>query len=376
MSLIKLPVSIGEAIDKLSILDIKCQMIKDSRRDDCLKEFDLLFDELKDFLLKNFYYYNILKYINLKIWKDQDVIRALTDDNQIGKLSTKVLKDNDARFRIKKIINDLSNSELKEQKGYNKTTAVFICHMGMGDMINMNGSIRYVSIMYDEVILFTPKEYEANIKQMFSDLKNIKYLIADRQLLYIGVTKDNIERITGSKINSLYKCGYQIDRSKDMSRIPFSFYEDMDIDVEIMDKFFRIEVPEESKKLCNMLIENEYEFVFCQLMGSTGTANTFDFNKIGIDMDKYLIIDTQINRYPIEHKFHDIAELFIGLPIFQYYDIMKHAKEIHVVNSAFFCLAGRICANDSVESQKKVCYCPTDLTYLNEYFKGWTYIKP
>ena len=162
MSLIKLPVSIGEAIDKLTILDIKYEMIKDARRDDCKKEYDMLLTELGSFLKDNSYYYEILKYINLKIWKDQDIIRDLKDDAKIGKLSIQILKDNDARFRIKKIINDKLNSELKEQKGYNKTIAAFIGHMGMGDFFNLNGAIRYISILYDEVILFCPLQYADN----------------------------------------------------------------------------------------------------------------------------------------------------------------------------------------------------------------------
>ena len=263
MSLIKLPVSIGEAIDKLTILDIKCQMIKDSRREDCIKEFDMLFDELKEVLIDNLYYYNTLKYINLKIWKDQDIIRDITDNDLIGKLANKILKDNDARFRIKKIINDSCNSVLKEQKGYAKTRAVFLSHMGMGDLINLNGSIRYVSIMYDEVILFTPSQYEDNIKQMFNDLTNIKYMIVNKDYLYTNLTKDAIEKSTNTKIDAIYKSGYQIDRSKNMDRIPLSFYEDMDLDIDIMKVFFKIdkEIIKESEILSKMLEEKGYESI-------------------------------------------------------------------------------------------------------------------
>jgi hypothetical protein len=376
MSLIKLPVSIGEAIDKLTILDIKCQMIKDSRREDCIKEFDMLFDELKKILIDNLYYYNTLKYINLKIWKDQDIIRDITDNDLIGKLANKILKDNDARFRIKKIINDSSNSVLKEQKSYAKTRAVFLSHMGMGDLINLNGSIRYVSIMYDEVILFTPSQYEDNVKQMFNDLTNIKYMIVNKDYLYTNLTKDAIEKSTNTKIDAIYKSGYQIDRSKNMDRIPLSFYEDMDLDIDIMKVFFKIdkEIIKKSEILRKMLEEKGYEFIFCHLMGGLGDINSYDFIKTGLDKikDKYLVIDIKINRYEKDHKFYDIANLFIGLPIFQYYDIMKKAKEIHVVNSSFYCLASRICDN---EEQKRICYCDSNLSYLDEYFGKWEYVK-
>ena len=70
MSLIKVPVSIGEAIDKLTILDIKYDMIKDTRRDDCKKEYDMLLLELKDFIKdkNNYYYFNILYNIHNTIF--------------------------------------------------------------------------------------------------------------------------------------------------------------------------------------------------------------------------------------------------------------------------------------------------------------------
>jgi hypothetical protein len=377
MSLIKLPVSIGEAIDKLTILDIKYEMIKDSRRDDCKKEYDMLMTELKDFITdkNNYYYFNILRYINLKIWKDQDIIRNLKDDSKIGKLSIQILKDNDARFRIKKIINDVSNSELKEQKGYNKTRAVFLGHMGMGDFFNLNGAIRYISILYDEVILFCPFQYASNIKQMFCDLNNIKYLEVDKNNLYTKITKEALEITSEVKIDSLYKSGYQLNINADVSRIPLSFYDEMNIDREVMKVFSKITKTHTSLNLKNIL---EGKFVngysLYHLVGSAN-SNSYQFdainNSIKNDPD-HLVIDVRENRYPIDHKYYEIANLFINLPILDYCDIIMTAKELHFVNSSFFCLAARICDN---KDQIKVCYCDQDLTYLDGYYCGWTYKK-
>ena len=42
-----LPVSLGEAIDKLTILDIKCAKIMDERKLDVEKEYTILYDELR-----------------------------------------------------------------------------------------------------------------------------------------------------------------------------------------------------------------------------------------------------------------------------------------------------------------------------------------
>jgi hypothetical protein len=374
MSLIKLPVSIGEAIDKLTILDIKYQMIKDSRRDDCKKEYDMLLKDLSNYLKDNIYYYEILKYINLKIWKDQDIIRDLKDDAKIGQLSIQILKDNDARFRIKKIINDTSKSELKEQKGYNKTRAAFIGHMGMGDFFNLNGAIRYISILYDEVILFCPFQYAENIKQMFSDLNNIKYLEVDKNNLYTKVTKEALEKASEVKIDSLYKSGYQLNTKADVSRIPLSFYDEMNLDREVMKVFSKISKPATSLNLKNILKEMNIEYSLYHLVGSMD-SNSFQFNKINSIIKNnpdHLIIDVRENRYEVGHKYYEVANLFINLPILEYCDIIMTAKELHFVNSSFFCLAARICDD---EDQIKVCYCDQDLSYLEGYYRGWIYKK-
>jgi hypothetical protein len=50
--MLHLPVSLGEAIDKLTILDIKLDKITDNRRDDVKKEYDLLYDKLQEFIVK------------------------------------------------------------------------------------------------------------------------------------------------------------------------------------------------------------------------------------------------------------------------------------------------------------------------------------
>ena len=50
MSKLSLEVSLGEALDKLTILDIKCNKIKDERQTDCLKEYNLLYKELNKYV--------------------------------------------------------------------------------------------------------------------------------------------------------------------------------------------------------------------------------------------------------------------------------------------------------------------------------------
>ena len=113
---IELPVSMGEALDKLTILDIKMKKITDSRRNDVVKEFNVLSKTLNKYNEEYIFYYNILLSINESIWDMQDKFRDSNDPQEQNKLCIKIIRENDNRFRVKKKINNIGNSILKEQK--------------------------------------------------------------------------------------------------------------------------------------------------------------------------------------------------------------------------------------------------------------------
>lgn len=117
--LFTLPVSIGEGIDKLTILDIKLSNIKDTNRlTDVKKEYEALTKSLETYILKCSRQYNLLKYINSTIWKLEDEIREELSDERCAKVAKSIAYENDCRFRTKDKINKMCSSELKEQKGY------------------------------------------------------------------------------------------------------------------------------------------------------------------------------------------------------------------------------------------------------------------
>ncbi len=63
-NILSLPVSIGEALDKLSILDIKLDNIKDSRRNNVKVEYDMLYEKLESYVKQCEKYYNMIKKTN------------------------------------------------------------------------------------------------------------------------------------------------------------------------------------------------------------------------------------------------------------------------------------------------------------------------
>lgn len=166
-SILSLPVSIGEAIDKLTILDIKYNKIKDSRKDNVKIEFDILYEELKDIVIEYKLYYNIMKIINLDIWDMMDILRDADVSNEEYLIKCKeCIEANDIRFRIKNKINFVAKSVLKEQKSYNILRVIFNIKNFNINLNNLINPIKYYSFLYDEIIILvndSNKEYLENI---------------------------------------------------------------------------------------------------------------------------------------------------------------------------------------------------------------------
>jgi hypothetical protein len=123
--MIQIPVSVGELIDKLSILYIKQTVISDNSKLEFInKEFELLYNFSSSYLNdeKLLDLYHQLVNVNTTLWKIEDELRIIESqkifDNNFIELSRLVYKNNDIRFTIKNTINQLTNSEIQEQKDY------------------------------------------------------------------------------------------------------------------------------------------------------------------------------------------------------------------------------------------------------------------
>jgi len=194
-----LPVSLGEAIDKLTILDIKYDKIKDNRRNEVKIEFDMLYHKLKDFVEKYNMYYKIMKQINLDIWIMMDILRDsnISNENYLVKCK-ECIEANDIRFRIKNKINFVSNSLLKEQKGYNVLRIIFDINNFIIEEKDLYNIIKYYSFLYDELIILSDK----NNIDIFKNYFNYDPTI----LIYSEYNGDYKKRISFSEknINEIY----------------------------------------------------------------------------------------------------------------------------------------------------------------------------
>ena len=122
---IEIPVSVGELLDKLSIVEIKRTKIKDNEKLSYLNlEYELLSKKAKNIRKiskKDFdNFYSSLMEINLKLWDIEDEIRLLEGKKQFDKdfidLARNVYITNDMRFEIKSNINKYFGSTIVEQK--------------------------------------------------------------------------------------------------------------------------------------------------------------------------------------------------------------------------------------------------------------------
>jgi len=126
MNKIIVEVSIGELLDKISILEIKLEKIKDPEKLKFISnEHSILKDKLdnnvkSDVKLNNLF--KLLKEINLKLWVIEDDKRQCEKDKDFGKKFIKLSRDvhflNDDRAKIKLEINNHTNSSIKEIKEY------------------------------------------------------------------------------------------------------------------------------------------------------------------------------------------------------------------------------------------------------------------
>ena len=126
MNKILVEVSIGELLDKISILEIKKEKIKDSEKLKFINdEYEVLKSELEknvkmDIKLEKFFV--ALKNVNSKLWIIEDDKRKCENDSNFGEDFIRLSRDvhflNDTRAKIKLDINNHTGSKIKEIKEY------------------------------------------------------------------------------------------------------------------------------------------------------------------------------------------------------------------------------------------------------------------
>ena len=119
-------ISAGELIDKISILEIKLEKIKNKKsQEEISKEYKILKEVQNSSLevtekLKTLF--NEIKEVNLNLWNIEDKLRICEKNKDFGQTFIELARDvylnNDKRSKIKLEINNILDSNIREIKQY------------------------------------------------------------------------------------------------------------------------------------------------------------------------------------------------------------------------------------------------------------------
>jgi len=187
-------ISLGEIVDKLTILEIKQKKVDDQSK---IIEIEKEINELKiDQKYKDSFYYDILLFINEEIWNMTDKIKKIKwDENPVefAKISNDIFEFNQKRFRIKNLFNIIYNSHIKEQKSYENTYCKIILN-SKEEVYSKIKEINYLSIDYDYIVFESNKALENNFELDFlEDIFVTPNFIINNKLIIKSYNKFNWE---------------------------------------------------------------------------------------------------------------------------------------------------------------------------------------
>jgi len=171
----KVDVSIGEVIDKLSILELKMKKINDeNKKIEIQKEINALQEchKYKEYYL----YYTLLMYVNEKIWDMTDIVKSITIEHpEFAYLSNQIFEFNQKRFRIKNWYNLITSSNIKEQKSYSLSNNTILIN-DINIFYNKIPEIIYLVLEYDAVKIVS--NFNDKIANIFK-IPTIIYSVSD-----------------------------------------------------------------------------------------------------------------------------------------------------------------------------------------------------
>ena len=167
-----LEVSVGESLDKLSILLIKLEKIQDeTRRTEVQKEISAL-SPVEALRVKYAFYCDLLKYFNTVIWELTDDVKAGVEDAVFVEKAKMIFDFNQKRFTIKNIINSEEDSDIKEQKSYTHTHV----NVEVDTLVDVIPVVNYMLSSYDTV------SFEGAYAQTINSIIRLKKIMKGRSV--------------------------------------------------------------------------------------------------------------------------------------------------------------------------------------------------
>lgn len=321
---IQINVNIGEALDKLSLLEIKKS-----------EKFEELSNKLESFLKKHSSFYKTLRNINTEILSlSEDIVQSQNSEKLY-----KIFETNDRKIRIKNKIDNMYNQHISNT---NVKKCMLIPHLGLGDMINMIGAIRYLSSCYDEIVVFCKERNIENMKLFLEDDPTIDFFVVPNN--FHAVFTEPYQNFNGFQYRVL-ACGLH-DGTKPFVEgdFPLTFYRDINLDTSIISTYFFV------NENHSVIYKEQIPFPYIFVHDESSTEN-FDFKNI-ISSNLTIINPNRVD-YQETHPHYDLLKKLCGKPLIFYKEIIENATEIYTTDSSFLCLANRL---DTSKVTKFVCF--------------------
>lgn len=346
-------ISVGEALDKYLILTLKENRIPDKDKLSYITTEKKILDEKLIKYMSNsaiVFYCSILYWINDIVWKNCDLLRNYSYNIEgYNHIVKKIIEFNDARSRIKHKINHISKSIIQDQKSYINKKCVLYSHLGFGDQYNIIGAVRFISLFFDEVRLVIREDQRDLIPLIYFDDPCIKYISCTYRELF----ENKFELIENGNVLSpslkensvpLYWLGksYQIimngevlenttNATKYMKKFTTQFYDEIASQIHqplryslrfLFSYLPRNKENEEKEIAKHNLVNKDYIFLH----------DNPPLRKIKINNSHNYYIFSPSYNYNNEKDWKGRSRMLDTLLI------IENAKEIHVIDSSFFCM--------------------------------------
>jgi hypothetical protein len=266
------------------------------------------------------------------------------------------------------VIDLIKKSMIINSKNINR--ALFLCNSGLGDNIDTIGAVRYLSQFHTQIHVPCYKHNIKTLSEFYSDNPKIVLIEIDQE--WYDKSFSYISNIEGEKQYELinykpsdysvvYRAGWFKVKHNDMFPdydIPKCFYKDLGLDLSIEHTYFHIPENLQSKQLYETIKDIRYIFVQRKSSDHFTPLISWDINEI-------FTIDPNVNPYPEEHHWYDLARSFVERPFPHYTDTIINASEIHVVNSSFRCFLAHL----PLKATVKKCYSRETGKHIPE----WTF---
>ena len=149
----RIEISEGEGLDRLSILELKLVEISDPQKRTAIETEIASLSELIPVKTTYSYYYELLCDVNRKIWDLTNTVKTLIPtDAMFAQTAHDIFEWNQSRFRVKSKINELVHSSINEQKSYGQTSVHVQIEDGLDHELLFN-KLTHLSLSYDMVYI-------------------------------------------------------------------------------------------------------------------------------------------------------------------------------------------------------------------------------